>query len=125
MILTLIVLVLGSLAALLMLRGAIFLVMYCERSITYGCPKVFPLPKRCPRCDSPIRWMDSLRTLRNVLLGGWSCRYCGSEFDQLNDCRVARSWNVHLRDVRERSHLQTLKEESLDPRSPVQKIIDE
>jgi len=125
MIQILIALLLGTFAALLVLRGTIFLVMYSERWMTYGRPKVFPRPRKCPRCDNRIGRFDRPRSLRQLLLGGWSCRACGSEFDQLNNCRIARAWNAHLRDLTDRSEREAVLEASRDPRSPVQKVIDE
>ena len=125
MLLILIGLALGILSALLLLRTLIFAVIYFERWITYGRPSVFPRPRQCPRCGNRIVWLDSLRTVRHALIGGWSCRSCGSQFDQLNNCRIARAWNAHLRDLKDRSTRQAALEESRDSRSPVQRIIDE
>lgn len=125
MLITLIALALGVLSGLLLLRTLTFALFYFERWITYGRPNVFPRPKDCPRCGNRIVWSDSLRTVRHALIGGWTCRSCGSEFDQLNNCRIARAWNANLRDLKDRSLREVVLNESRDTRSPVEKIIDE
>ena len=126
MLLAIIGLIIGGLAIGLLIRWTIFFMKYTAEWINTGQrPDVFPRPHRCPRCEARVASRHKLRSLREAILGGWTCPGCGSVFDQLDRALVARAWNAHLRDSRVRLRREHSRELSEDSRSPVQKLIDE
>jgi ribosomal protein S27AE len=111
--------------SLLVTRSSMFLLMYFGQWFKGGRPKVFPRPRECPRCGQPVGRFERINSIAKVLLGGWACPRCGSEFDQLNNTRIARAWNANLRDLEERSALEAKESRREDSRSPVQRMLDE
>ncbi len=109
----------------LLIRGIFFLLKYSEQWINHARPKVFPRPRECPRCEQPIGRFERLNSVRELLLGGWTCPKCGSEFDQLDNIRIARAWNAHLRDLSKRSRRADIDRGRKDGRTPVERLIDE
>src|SRR5215218_1053009 len=106
-------------------RGLVFSLMYVGQWIRYRRPKIFPRPSICPRCELPLGRFQSPKSLKEFFLGGWTCRKCGSEFDQLDNIRIARAWNAHLRDNESRSLEARIDEAVGDDRSPVERMFEE
>ena len=125
MLLLLIAIVSAIVAGVLLVRGTLFMIKYSEEWIKNGRPTVFPRPKRCPRCDRRIRRSERMRSFTEVFLGGWSCPGCGSEFDQLDNVRVARAWNASLRDLKKREREVRLLNRATDDRTPVERLFDD
>ena len=106
-------------------RGSVFSLMYVGQWIRYRRPNIFPRPTVCPRCELPRGRFQSPKSLKEVVLGGWTCRGCGSEFDPLDNIRIARAWNAHLRDNETRSLKARGDEATRDERSPVELLFEE
>ncbi|HKP70697.1 MAG TPA: hypothetical protein VJV05_15525 [Pyrinomonadaceae bacterium] len=125
MLFAIIALILAFIVTILAIRGTVFLLKYTAAWMTDRRPEVFPRPTRCPRCTQSIGRFERLRSFREVVLGGWTCPGCGSEFDQLDNALVARAWNAHLRDAKNRLRLEDQLEAAHDTRSPVEKLLDD
>lgn len=125
MLLVILVLIVGAVAAVLLLRGTILLVMYLVARLRNSRGDILLSPSQCSRCDRPIGRFEGVRTFHELLLGGWTCPGCGSEFDQLGDVRVARSINAHLRDRRDRADREALRDSMADDRTPVEKLFED
>ena len=125
MLLTIIVFFAVMVAAVLLIRSMLFSFKYLGEWIRNSRPSVFPRPNRCPRCEREITRFDRMRSFRNIVLGGWSCPGCGSEFDQLDYIQIARAWNAHLHDFEKRDRKKELENSKSDDRTPVQRLLDE
>ena len=118
--------VLALIASWVLIRGTVFWIKYSEEWIRNSrWPSVFPRLVDCPRCERPIGRLARSRSFREVLLGGWTCPKCGSEFDQLDNIRIARAWNAHLRDFEQRSLNEAAVRDRNDKRSPVERLFEE
>ena len=125
MLLTILVFLAALVALALLIRSTVFLVKYTQEWIGNARPEVFPRPTRCPRCHQRLGRFERMRTFAEVLFGGWSCPGCGSEFDQLDNIRLARAWNAHLRDAKKRLRTEGHHRSMEDDRTPVERLIDE
>lgn len=109
---------------LVLLRLSIFGIKYSEQAIRGFRPKVLSWNRFCTRCEQEIGRFECVFSVKELLLGGWSCPRCGSEFDQVNELRIPHSIDAHLRDPVARSHGR--KRRSLQSgKSPVERIIEE
>ena len=115
----------GLIGVLLVIRTSAFLLTYFGQWIRDRRPKLVPRPRECPRCAQPVGRFERTNSFAKVLLGGWACPRCGSEFDQLNNIRIARAWNANLRDLELRSAQEAKASRRDDDRSPVQRMLDE
>ena len=124
--LLIIVALVGSLILVgLILRGGMFLLKYSEQWANHARPRVFPRPTECPRCEQPVGRFERLRSFSELVLGGWTCPRCGSEFDQLDNIRLARAWNANLRDLEQRATNEKSIRSSDDTATPVQKLFED
>ena len=125
MLLTVIAFIAAMVAAIVVMRGTVFLVKYLREWMRNSRPEIFARASRCPRCDQRLRAFERLRSLRGIVLGGWTCPGCGSEFDQFDSIQVAHAWNANLRDFKKRARTKELTDSIEDGRSPVQRLFDD
>lgn len=126
MFLTLLALVLLVLVTLIIVRGSAFVIKYSEAWAKQGKrPKVLPRPSKCPRCGQRLRRFERILGIRNLVVGGWTCPGCGSEFDLLDNVKTAHAWNASLRDAETRRKAEIRRERENDGRTPVQKLFDD
>lgn len=90
--------------AWLALRFVAFAIKYSEQAAKGSRPKLLAWNRYCPRCEQTVKRFDRVFSVKELLFGGWTCPQCGTEFDQVNEVRIARSIDAHLRDPVSRSY---------------------
>lgn len=107
------------------IRAVSVLIKYSNELAKGNRPSLFPRTIDCERCDKQIAKSKRLKSFRDYLFGGWACPNCGSEYDQLNNLRIARAHDGHLRDSRRRARHLRVNVATPDDRTPVERLIDE
>jgi hypothetical protein len=114
-----------ALAAWLLLRGAVYLLKFSEEFVKGNRPSFLSRIQNCPRCEAKLKPFTRKVSFKQLLFGGWTCPECGSEFDQMNNVRVARAFDAHLMDFRARKrHGKSLPGAS-DDKSPIERVFEE
>lgn len=112
-------------AGWLLIRGAVFSIKYLVYKARGNRSPVFPLPSECCRCDQPLPYFSNLMSFRHVVLGGWACPSCGSEFDQLGNVKKARAWGANIRDLKKRRGTRKVRRVEDEQKSPIERVFEE
>lgn len=117
--------VIGTLLLWLLLRSIIYLVKFSDDWAKGNRPNFLTSRLTCERCETRVSRGERIRSFREYFLGGWTCPNCGSEYDQIDNLRFARSHDEHLRDLKKRDSKKRKVETLNDGKSRVQRLIDE
>gem|GEM_PF-5570626 len=120
-----ILVLLGILSTWVMLRLVIYFIKWSEERTKGNDLPFIARDRFCARCDRKVARSKRLISWNEIIFGGWSCPYCGSEYDQVGQLSFARADVAHLRGSRNHQHIPDTVLDHVNDKTPVERLIDE